>query len=91
MFHFKNHNKSSDGDRSAASGVASSQPMGAKPGHPGNLNPGQQHQLDKLRSNIQAKGIFAPDRHDDVCRTYARLAHASVSLPACPQVGSACR
>lgn len=55
-----------------ASGHTSQQPTGTKPGSPGNLNPGQQHILDKFRKSIQDKGIFMPDRHDDACRTCIR-------------------
>ncbi|WFD33010.1 hypothetical protein MSPP1_004067 [Malassezia sp. CBS 17886] len=39
----------------------------ALPGRPGNLNPEQQHVLDKFRKTIMELGIFAPDRHDDAC------------------------
>lgn len=68
MFRFKHKNH----EDKMASGHTSQQPTGTKPGSPGNLNPGQQHMLDKFRKSIQDKGIFMPDRHDDACRTCIR-------------------
>ncbi|EPQ28411.1 uncharacterized protein PFL1_04238 [Pseudozyma flocculosa PF-1] len=36
-------------------------------GRPGNLDPGQQHVLAKFLQNIQEKGIYNPERHDEAC------------------------
>ena len=71
----------------------------ASNGHPGHLDPKQQHMVYKLREDVstmrltrqlKAKGYYAADRHDDACSKCLFTDMSSVPVSACPQVGLPC-
>jgi len=39
-------------------------------GHPGHLDPGQQHKLGQFKAELTAEGLYDPDKFDDAYLLY---------------------
>ncbi|WFD42864.1 hypothetical protein MPSI1_001514 [Malassezia psittaci] len=67
MFGYFKHTKPAEEDASGGHNAGTTDSKTSKAGRPGNLTPTQQHQLQKFRADLQQKGVYTPDRHDDAC------------------------